>query len=121
VTKRNGQPNKNHIARAEADNRRRHVMDLRDHDGLTFVKIGKLLGLSTERTRQLYYSGQRRFETTWRPQEDAANRWKKIASEMVTELDLREAFYRELNHDRTIRNAAMKATHVAAQHANSQQ
>jgi hypothetical protein len=107
VTKRNGLPNKNHVARDAADKRRRHVMDLHDHSGFTFVKIAKLFGLSVERTRQLYHSGHRRFETVWRKQEIAANRWKKTASEMVTELDLREAFYRELNHDRAIRNASM--------------
>ena len=107
VTKRNGLPNKNHVARDAADKRRRHVMDLYDHDGLTFVAIGKMLGLSSERTRQLYHSGQRRFETVWRKQEMAENRWKKIASDMVTELDLREAFYRELEYDRATRNAAM--------------
>jgi hypothetical protein len=107
VTKRNGQPNKNHIARTEADKRRRHVMDMHDHNGLTFVKIAKILGFSATRVAQLYHSGHRRFETTWLPQERAANRWKKIASEMVTELDLREAFYRELNLDRAIRSASM--------------
>jgi hypothetical protein len=107
VTKRNGLPNKNHLARDAADKRRRYVMDLRDRAGLTFVAIGKMLGLSTERTRQLYHGGHWRFEKRWRAEEDAAHRWKKIASEMVTELDLREAFHRELNHDRAIRNASM--------------
>jgi hypothetical protein len=107
MTKRNGQPNKNHVARDAADKRRRYVMELRDHSGLKFKQIAKIIGCTTTRASQLYYGGHWRFEKRWRHEEEAARRWKSIASEMVTELDLREAFYRELNHDRAIRNAAM--------------
>jgi hypothetical protein len=106
VTKRDGQPNKNHLARIEADKRRRHVMNLHDHSGLTFKEIGKLLGFSATRASQMYYMGQWRSDE-WRKREDAARRWKSIASDMVTELDLREAFRRELEQDRASRNAAM--------------
>jgi hypothetical protein len=112
VTKRNGQPNKNHLARDAADKRRRYVMDLRDHSGLKFKEIAKIIGCTTTRASQLYHGGHWRFEKTWRAEEDAARRWKKIASEMVTELDLREAFFRELNFDRATRNAMTPKQHT---------
>ena len=106
MTKRNGLPNKNHIARDAADKRRRKIMELRNFGGLTFVAIAKILGCTASRARQLYYGAQWRSDR-WLQEENKSRKWQKIASEMVTELDLREAFYRELNHDRAIRNAAM--------------
>lgn len=107
MTKRDGLPNKNHLARDEADKRRRRVMDLHDRAGLKFKEIAKLIGCSATRASQLYHGGHWRLERKWRPEEDAANRWKSIAFEMVTELDLREAFRRELEQDRDTRNASM--------------